>query len=92
MQEIDLLKFLMMNQDQITLFNFISKPSVSLTHGVSDEIYQQYIQRSKEISDKIKKEELESIINSYDKLKEFNDEINNKILKVFNHEIDQLSD
>ena len=39
MQEIDIIKYLLLDQDQIKLLNFISKPSVSMNYSDSDDIY-----------------------------------------------------
>lgn len=91
MQEIDLLKYLLLNKDQITLFNFLSKPSVSLLYGVSDDIYQD-IEKNREVSHKLKEDELEEIIKSYNKLKQNNDSINKKLFYVFDYELDHLLD
>jgi hypothetical protein len=91
MQEIDLIKYLLLNKDQITLFNFISKPSISLLYGVSDDIYQD-IEKNREISHKIKEDELEDIIRSYNKLKLNHDAMNKKLFYVFDYEMDHLLD
>jgi len=91
MQEIDLLKYLLFNRDQINLFNFLSRPSISLAYGVSDDIYQD-VQKNTELSHKIKEDELGDIINSYNKLKLNGDSINKKLFYVFDYELDHLLD
>jgi hypothetical protein len=41
MQEIDIIKYLFLSADQLFLFNFLSKPSVS-TNDVSSQIYKEF--------------------------------------------------
>lgn len=45
MQEIDTMKYLLFNKEQLNLVNFISKPSVSLSNDNSD-IYQQSLENN----------------------------------------------
>lgn len=89
MQEIDLMKYLLLDKQQIKLFNFISKPSISMNYSDSDDIYQTY-KENKLLKSKLEIEELEEIIKSYNNLKSRHDEINNKLFYLFDYEIDHL--
>jgi len=89
MQEIDLIKYLLLDKNQIQLFNFISKPSVSMNYSDSDDIYKTY-RENKLMTSKLKQEELETIIESYKLLKSKNDDVNNKLFYLFDYEIDHL--
>lgn len=87
MQEIDIIKYLLLNKDQVKLFNFISRPSVSMSYSDSDDIYQD-IQKNR--TNKMKIEELEEIINCHKLLKDTNEDLNNKLIYLFDYEIDHL--
>jgi hypothetical protein len=89
MQEIDLIKYLLLDKNQIQLFNFISKPSVSMNYSDSDDIYKSY-RENKLMTSRLKQDELESIIESYKLLKSRNDDVNNKLFYLFDYEIDHL--
>jgi hypothetical protein len=89
MQEIDIMKYLLLDKDQIKLFNFLSKPSISMAYSDSDDIYQT-VQKNRIIQSKIKTEEIEEIIQSYNVLKGKSDVINDKLFYLFDYEIDHL--
>jgi len=87
MQEIDLMKYLLMDKNQASLFNFLCKPSISMTYNDSDTIYRE---ANKDSVTNTKGEELENINQSYKVLKDKNDEVNNRLLYLFDYEIDHL--
>jgi hypothetical protein len=89
MQEIDIIKYLLLDQDQVKLFNYISKPSVSLSYSDSDDIYQN-VQKNREVKIRMRIGELEEIIESYKLLKNRDDSINNRLFYLFDYEIDHL--
>ena len=88
-QEIDLLKYLLLNNDQIRLFNFISKPSISCYYSSSDDIYQDG-QNNREFRSKILSQEVESILKSYNALKKDEGIMNKQLFYLFEYEIDHL--
>ena len=89
MQEIDILKYLLFDKNQINLFNFLTKPSVSKLYSDSDDIYQN-IQKNREFHHEIQIEEVNDIIKSYDSINGNNDDLNKKLLYLFNYEVDNL--
>ena len=89
MQEIDILKYLLFDKNQINLFNFLTKPSVSILYSDSDDIYQN-IQKNREFHHEIQIEEVNDIIKSYDSINGNNDDLNKKLLYLFNYEVDNL--
>ena len=90
MQEIDILKYLLLDKDQVNMFNFLSKPSISKLYSDSDDIYQN-IQKNREFQDELKMEELIKIIKSYDLLKDKTDDVNEKLFYLFDYEVDNLN-
>ena len=90
MQEIDILKYLLLDKDQVNMFNFLSKPSISKLYSDSDEIYQN-LQKNREFQDELKMDELIKIIKSYDLLKDKTDEVNEKLFYLFDYEVDNLT-
>ena len=89
MQEIDLIKYLLLDKDQVKLFNFISKPSISMSYSNSDDIYINY-QKNRLIKSKLKIEELDEIIQSYKVLENKTDKITNRLYYLFDYEINHL--
>ena len=89
MQEIDLIKYLLLNKDQVKLFNFISKPSISMSYTNSDNIYIDF-HKNKLIKSKLKDEEIEEIIESYKVLENKTENITKKICYLFDYEINHL--
>jgi hypothetical protein len=87
-QEVDILKFLLLNKDQMILFNFLSKPSVSL---VSDhETIDSLIQRNNNIE--INPDEVDRIHSSFNALFHQNkkSDVDMKLIDMFSSEIDNL--
>ena len=90
-QEIDILKYLLLDKNQVKLFNFLSRPSVSLAYSDSDEIYQKEQQNRNNTADSyISIEDLNEIIQSYKKLMTKNEKLNEKLFYLFDYEIDHL--
>ena len=88
-QEIDILKYLLLDKDQVKMFNFLTKPTISMIYSDSDDIYQN-IQQNREKHSKIDNQELEEIIKSYNSVKEKDDDFNNRLFYLFDYEIDHL--
>jgi hypothetical protein len=88
MHEIDILKYLLLNDKQIYLFNFISKPSVSLLskHEMSSTMEQKF-------STNFTKEEIDKMHESFTDLvkREWKREIDIKLLKMVASEVDHLT-
>jgi hypothetical protein len=63
MQEIDILKYLLLSADQLYLFNFLSKPPVS-TNDISSQVYKEFeLEQRKIIS--LNKEEIKQMHDCY---------------------------
>ena len=88
MQEIDILKYLLLNKDQVNLFNFLTRPTVSMLYSDSDDIYQSIQKR--ENKTKITSREIEEIVQSYNTIKNNNDDLNKKLFYLFDYEVDHL--
>ena len=89
MQEIDILKYLLLDKDQVNLFNFLTRPTVSLLYSDSDNIYHT-MQKNGEKKSKISFRELEEILQSYNAIKNNNNDLNKKLLYLFDYEVDNL--
>ena len=88
-QEIDILKYLLLDKNQLTVFNLLSKPSVSNLYSDSDDIYQN-IEKNREFHDDIKMKELSEIVKNYNTMKEKTDNVTNKLFYLFDYELDNL--
>ena len=87
MQELDIIKYLLLDKDQVKLFDFICTPSVSMLYSDSDDVYQDFLTKK---SNKIEIEDLEKTIKSYKLLKNRHEDLNNKLFYLFDYEIDHL--
>lgn len=87
MQEIDILKYLLLDDDQIKLFNFLSKPSVSLID--KKDIYDNLVQK---FNVDINREEIDKIYGSFKDLSNKNilSDVDKKLLKFFSDEVENL--
>lgn len=87
MQELDLLKYLLLNQEQITLLNFLSKPSVSLINR--KDIFQTISQKS---NIDINFEEIDKIHSAFNKIfdNKIKSAIDTRLIDVVSYEIDSL--
>ena len=88
-QEIDIMKYLLLDKNQLMIFNFLSKPSVSNLYSDSDDIYQN-IEKNREFHDDVKMKELSEIMKNYDSMKAKTDDIYNKLFYLFDYELDNL--
>lgn len=87
MQEIDILKFILLNKDQITLLNFLSKPSVSLVSNneLIESLYKIFnVEINKSEVDKIG----DAINNMF--LRDHISDVDKKLLELVNSEIYNL--
>ena len=89
MQEIDLLKYLVLDKDQVKLFNFLSMPSISIQFSDSDDYYKEVL-NSLVSNVKLDSVELHQLIKSYNSLKNKEDGVNNRLLNLFANEVDHL--
>ena len=88
MQEIEMLKYLLLNEKQIKMFNFLSKPSISKEIN-SNEINMKFIQKKK--SDMVDIEEFQEIIKFYnDNNLIIDNDLNKKLFKLFDNEVENL--
>jgi hypothetical protein len=92
MQEIEILKYLLLDRDTLRLMNFISKPCVSLTNKkIEDEEYQEFF----DIFDnntKMSYQSIDDIKKSYDKILKKQDMsfTEKRILKLFGLHIEEI--
>ena len=84
MQEIDMLKYLLLNEKQMKMFEFLSKPSIS-KELESNDFEMKCIQTVK--SDIIN---IEEIIEFYNDNLMIDNEINKKLFKLFDNEVENL--
>jgi hypothetical protein len=84
-QEIDLLKYILLDQNQSRIFKFLSKPSVSIANFIPDNVYEN-IHSNQLIRNNIKNEEFEEVINSFNVLKNKNDEVSQRLVNFFEYE------
>ena len=86
MQEIEILKYLLLNEKQMKMFDFLSKPSISKEKN-SDEIKMK-IQTVK--SDIINIKDFQEIIEFYNDNLMIDNDINKKLFKLFDNEVENL--
>ena len=83
-----MLKYLLLNEKQIKMFNFLSKPSISKEIN-SNEINMKFIQKKK--SDMVDIEEFQEIIKFYnDNNLIIDNDLNKKLFKLFDNEVENL--
>jgi hypothetical protein len=87
MHEIDLIKDLMLDEKQVTLFNFVSKPSVSLLS--KNEIIETLQEK---FNTEFNKEEIDHLYDTFHKMAEYEikSEMDKKLLLIVASEIDHL--
>ena len=89
MQEIDILKYLVLDKDQVKLFNFLTIPSISVNSIDSDDYHKNFLKTN--VSNlKLDNMEIHELIKTYSSIKNKNDELNHRLLKLFDHELDYL--
>ena len=89
MQEIDILKYLILDKNQVNLFNFLSRPTISKLYSDSDDIYQNML-KTTEFHNEIKNEEINEIVQSYNISMDKNDDVNKRLFYLFDYELDNL--
>lgn len=92
MQEIEILKYLILDKDTIHLMNFISKPSVCLSNStIKDEEYQLFFENIKK-TNSFDNQNIDNIKKSFDKLmkKPNLNDVEKRILKLFNLQIHEI--
>ena len=89
MQEIDILKYLLLDKDQIKILNFLSITSISLKFSDSDDYYKNVLS-SRVNNSKFNSEELLEIIKGYNALKNKKDDLNSKLFSLFDNEVNHL--
>ena len=91
MQEIDLIKYCLFDNEQMNLFEFLSKPPIKFGNEKNDCIYQEF-QENQQIITKLEAKEMDSVFNSYNNIRNkrkvcFEDI---KLLRLIKAEIDFL--
>jgi len=92
MQEIEILKYLILDKDTIHLMNFISKPSISLTNtSIKDEEYQLFFENLKK-TNSISNQKIDTIKTAFDNLmaRPNHNDVEKRILKLFNLQIQEI--
>ena len=89
MQEIDILKYLLLDKDQVKIFNFLSLPSISMKFSDSDDYYMNVL-KAPVFNAKFNTDELQEVFESYILIKNKKDELNNKLFSLFDNEVNHL--
>ena len=87
MQEFDIIKYILLNDDQLKLLNFVSKPLISENKRDIYELINEKYDNNNIILDKIVIDELNS---SYNKLSQSKNRMDEKLINLFNYEIDSI--
>jgi hypothetical protein len=90
MQEIDLLKFILLNPEQLQIFNFLSTPAVIINDNRTD-VFKQ-LQEEINNKDCLDKLQVEKIYNSYSSMvsQGKHKSIDKKLIQLFNNELDNF--
>jgi len=89
MQELDILKYILLDSDQLKLLNFVSKPIISKT---KDDIFKIVNENNDNNNLILDKEEIEHLFKSYVKLNHSETLTNEKLIRLVNHEIDVITE
>jgi hypothetical protein len=92
MQEVEILKYLVLDKNTLELVNFISKPSISLSNEqISDEEYLKFFDDTKN-TNTINTESIDTLKVCYDNIvsKENNTSVEKRILKLFDIQIQEI--
>jgi len=94
MQEVDILKYLLLSDEQAHLVGFLSRPSVSLRDDKSP-LYKTFEEEQKKII-ALDRDEIEKIYHSYHTISSsqdfMNSKENKKLIGLFNSEIECLEE
>ncbi len=90
MQEVDLLKYILLNNEQLNIFNFVSKPSIDTDRvDIYTRLEQKYALKD---TDLFQKEEILRTHKSYTKLNnDRGNNINRRLIQLADLEIDYLA-
>jgi hypothetical protein len=90
MQEVDILKYLLLTPDQLDLFSFMTKPSV-LIHEIKNDFYKDFEEEQKR-SLSLNRDEIEKIFVAYRNI--LNKDIitiqDKKLINLFEAEVENL--
>ena len=92
MQEVEILKYLLLDADTLQLMNFISKPCVSLSNEViQDEEYKQFFENREDYNN-LSKKNIDVVKKSYDKIsaKQNISFTENRIIKLFDLQMQDI--
>ncbi len=92
MQEIDILKYLMLNAEQLFLFNFLSKPSIS-TNDITSQVKTEFDEEQKRVLT-MTKDEIEKMHECYKSILAQNQlsHQDKKLVNLIDAEIDCLKE
>jgi hypothetical protein len=90
MQELDIMKYLILSSDELNIFRFLSKPLIS-TNDISSSVYKEFEQEQKK-SLTLKREEIDILRESYRNImkKSSLSNIEDKLIHLFDAELDGL--
>ena len=89
MQEVEILKYLVLDVDQVKIFNFLRMPSISMKFQDSDDYYMNVL-NSQVNNVKLDGGEIQELIKSYNSIKRKEDGLNHRLLKLFANEVDHM--
>lgn len=92
MQEVEILKYLLLDKDSLKLMNFISKPCISLSNAkIEDEEYNEFFEKMED-SNNMSNQDVDSVKKSYDRIisKSYMTYTENRIIKLFDLQIQEI--
>lgn len=92
MQEVEILKYLLLDRDTLQLMNFISKPCISMTtQGIENEEYNLFFHKLEEIN-MMSNENIDVVKKSYDKVNEKRNKtfVDERIIKLFELQMEEI--
>ena len=89
MQELDILKYIMLDDDQLKILNFVSKPLISKT---KEDIYKILNINHQNNNMRLDRVEIVNLFNSYNKLNQSENIVNSKLIKLANYQIDMITE
>jgi len=92
MQEVEILKYLLLDKDTLQLMNFISKPCVSMSNSkIEDEEYKEFFENTENSNDMSNKN-IDNVKTSYDNIitKRQKSYTEDRIIKLFDMQIQEI--
>jgi len=92
MQEVEILKYLVLDQDTLKLMNFISKPCISMTNNqTDDEEYKEFFENTDD-NNNMSNENIDNVKKSYDNLvaKTQRSYAEERIIRLFDMQIQEI--